>query len=196
MNYVEITGQPCSGKTTLVEGNSVFDFKRQVVCQNLLSRILNFFRGVLYLGIGRLMILLAWSKKEEVSFLFRLNIFRNAVSKFGVFKYLNEKKTDSKITSLVDEGISHLPFLFQNTHSSFILDFISAELSNIGVIFLRSPGKEELTKRLKKRGHKRLRFLSIDEFVVRNNKIETYLIHLYPHNCRNFRILDGDNFIQ
>ena len=86
MNYLEITGQPCSGKTTLVEGNTVFDFKRQVVCQNLLSRILNFFRGVLYLGIGRLMILLAWSKKEEVSFLFRLNIFRNAVSKFGVFK--------------------------------------------------------------------------------------------------------------
>lgn len=196
MNYVEITGQPCSGKTTLIAGNSVFDFKRKVLCQNSLSRILNFFRGVVYLGIGRLMILWAWSKKEEVSFLFRLNIFRNAVSKFGVFKYLKEEKTDSKNTNVVDEGISHLPFLFQNTHSSLILDFISGELTNIGVIFLRSPGKEELIKRLKKRGHKRLRFFSVDEFVVRNNKIETYLIHRYPHNCRNFRILDRDNFIQ
>ena len=142
------------------------------------------------------MILLAWSKKEEVSFLFRLNIFRNAVSKFGVFKYLKDEKTDSKSTNVVDEGISHLPFLFQNTHSSLILDFISGELTNIGVIFLKSPGKEELIKRLKKRGHKRLRFLSVDEFVVTNNKIETYLIHRYPHNCRNFRTLDGDNFIQ
>ena len=196
MNYVEITGQPCSGKTTFLAGNSVFDLKRQVLCQNSLSRILNFFRGVLYLGIGRLMILLAWSKKEEVSFLFRLNIFRNAVSKFGVFKYLKDEKTDSKSTNVVDEGISHLPFLFQNTHSSLILDFISGELTNIGVIFLKSPGKEELIKRLKKRGHKRLRFLSVDEFVVTNNKIETYLIHRYPHNCRNFRTLDGDNFIQ
>ena len=196
MNYVEITGQPCSGKTTFLAGNSVFDLKRQVLCQNSLSRILNFFRGVLYLGIGRLMILLAWSKKEEVSFLFRLNIFRNAVSKFGVFKYLKDEKTDSKSTNVVDEGISHLPFLFQNTHSSLILDFISGELTNIGVIFLKSPGKEELIKRLKKRGHKRLRFLSVDEFVVTNNAIETYLIHRYPHNCRNFRTLDGDNFIQ
>ena len=196
MNYVEITGQPCSGKTTFIAGNSVFDFERQVLCQNSLSRILNFFRGVLYLGIGRLMILLAWSKKEEVSFLFRLNIFRNAVSKFGVFKYLKDEKTDSKSTNVVDEGISHLPFLFQNTHSSLILDFISGELTNIGVIFLKSPGKEELIKRLKKRGHKRLRFLSVDEFVVTNNAIETYLIHRYPHNCRNFRTLDGDNFIQ
>lgn len=196
MNYVEITGQPCSGKTTFIAGNSGFDFKRQVLCQNSLSRILNFFRGVLYLGIGRLMILLAWSKKEEVSFLFRLNIFRNAVSKFGVFKYLKDEKTDSKSTNVVDEGISHLPFLFQNTHSSLILDFISGELTNIGVIFLKSPGKEELIKRLKKRGHKRLRFLSVDEFVVTNNAIETYLIHRYPHNCRNFRTLDGDNFIQ
>ena len=187
MNLVEITGQPCSGKSTLLNTYTFDGIKPQVYKQGLFLKVINFMRGLIYLR-SKIRLLLSWSLKEQGSFAFRINIFRNAV----IFVDLKTNYTDSRQTMIVDEGISHLPFLFQNTETHFVLDLLMSELSDIEVIFLPNPGSSTIKERLKSRGHKRLKYLNVDSFMSRNRDIECHLIDQYPHLSKNLVIFrDG-----
>ena len=186
MDFIELTGQSCAGKTSFLSRKVLDGDGIELKAYKLgykSEKIITFFRGTIYLGLSKTVILLYWSFKEEANLLFRLNIFRNAVTKVGIFSTLIKKKSNTSSVLLVDEGLSHLPFLFLNTETPRVLSLISEELKNINVIFLKSPGFEVIKERLKIRGHKRLKFLSLNTFIRRNDEIEDILIKRYSDLC-------------
>lgn len=188
MIFIEITGQPCAGKSSFI-AQEVKRFKDIHIHKQIFPKnILNFVTGIKYLGFQRIKVLFSWSLKENASFFFRINVFRNAVLKFGIFcNYNTSAKTDSN-KSLVDEGLSHLPFLFLKTDTQQVVDFISNELKRVNVRFLKSPGIDVIHERLLSRGHKRLKFLSVTHFSERNKEIEDILLDLYPNMCKELII--------
>lgn len=196
MYFVEITGQSCSGKTQFIEDELILNKKFHAYRKNFIIKIFNFFVGVRYLGLERTKVLLSWSLKENASLFFRINIFRNAVLKFGNFKNLSNSTQDDLPTYILDEGVSHLPFLFLNSDTLKVVDFISNELSKINVKFLKSPGHDIIKERLILRGHKRLNFLPISFFTNRNKDIEDTLLRQYPNLCEDLKIIKNVGDIQ
>ena len=189
MELIEITGQPCSGKTNFID--------RETKSNKLIKKydqrrnLADFFIGIYYLGCSRSKTLFFWSLKEDVPFLFKLNIFRNSVIKFSIF-FSNHKSDKYKNAKLyVDEGISHLPFLFTKMDTLKVLKFIAKELLKTKVIFLKSPSQLVIKERLQRRGHKRLRYLSLNLFVERNMEIEDFLLKKYPELCKDLRFKEN-----
>tara|TARA_B100001123_G_C15303890_1_gene1021943 strand:+ start:1191 stop:1793 length:603 start_codon:yes stop_codon:yes gene_type:complete len=182
MDFIELTGQSCVGKTSFLSRKVLDGDDIELKAFKLgykIEKIIIFFWGIIYLGLSKTVILLYWSFKEDANLIFRLNIFRNAVTKVGIFSTLMKKQSNTSSLLLVDEGLSHLPFLFLNTETPKVLSLISEELKNINVIFLKSPGSGVIKERLKSRGHQRLRFLSLNAFIRRNDEIEDILIKRY-----------------
>ena len=189
MNTIEITGQPCSGKSTYVDKISPANKDFLTKSGIFIRKIYFFILGVIYLKSSRIKKLLKWSLKERAPVYFRLNIFRNAIIKFGMFKKNFESKSQINNNFILDEGISHLPFLFLETETTTLLEFIINELCRVNVIFLKSPGSDEIKARLQNRGHKRLQFISLTDFVDRNKEIEKVLIHSYSKLCLDFKVI-------
>ena len=189
MAFIEITGQPCAGKSSFIAQKEMIDHEIYILERGHLVMISNFFSGIKYLGFQRAKVLLFWSMKENAPLFFRVNIFRNAVSKFGFFQYLSKSSVGNLSRCLVDEGLSHLPFLFLSTNTQRVVDFISDELSRAKVQFLMSPGYDVLQDRLLSRGHKRLNFLSVTCFSRRNKEIEDVLLSKYPNLCEELKII-------
>lgn len=188
MIFIEITGQPCAGKSSFIAQEVKICKEVHIYEQTNLIKIFSFYAGIKHLGFQRTKVLLSWSLKENASFFFRINVFRNAVLKFGIFQNLNTSTLESSTRCLVDEGLSHLPFLFLNTDTQQVVDFISDELRRVNVQFLKSPGYDAIQNRLVSRGHKRLKFLSVTCFAERNQEIEDILFDLYPSLCKELII--------
>ena len=139
------------------------------------------------------------SKKPNVCFTFLISLLPSCLeipfwTCFNGSFCVDLKKNyiDSEQIMIVDEGISHLPFLFQNTETHLVLELLTSELSDIEVIFLPNPGSSTIKERLKSRGHKRLKYLNVDSFMSRNRDIECYLIDQYPHLSKNLIIFGDD----
>ncbi|MEK9779853.1 MAG: hypothetical protein VW894_00030 [Gammaproteobacteria bacterium] len=186
MKIIEISGQPCAGKSTLVTSLYTFNNLDFIYNPGFTRKLINFFKGIKYLGFNRLHTIFIWSLDENASIFFRLNIFRNAVTKFGVFQNLSSLKHSINCQIFIDEGISHLPFLFPNQQSLEVINFISPELQEIIVWFIESPEEDLLKERLLERGHKRLRFLSISNFLKKNMIIENIILKHYSNLCLDF----------
>tara|TARA_Y100000813_G_C24079351_1_gene312613 strand:- start:25 stop:594 length:570 start_codon:yes stop_codon:yes gene_type:complete len=189
MTTTEITGQPCSGKSTYID-KVLLSYKiSESSTDTLIQKIYFFFYGFMYLENSRIKKILKWSLKENASILFRLNIFRNAIAKFAIFNKKYFLKLKNNHNFFLDEGISHLPFLFLETDTKLVVEFIFNELQQVNVLFLKSPGSEKIKKRLKDRGHKRLKFLTISNFIDRNEEIEEILLPLYTNSCKDFKVI-------
>ncbi|MBT7275275.1 MAG: hypothetical protein HN886_02330, partial [Woeseiaceae bacterium] len=188
MSFIEITGQPCSGKTSFIS-NKVPDKERNLFNQGLLARIFYFCSGINFLGLSRAKILFFWSLGENAPLYFKMNIFRNAVSKFGIFLSLQAPTSNNVARYILDEGVSHLPFLFLKTDTTLVIDFIASELQTTDVHYLISPGYDVIHHRLLKRGHKRLKFLHLSSFIIRTEEIEEIMLAQYPKVCKKFKIL-------
>ena len=188
MDIIEITGQACVGKTHFIQKS--IDGKNMVnlVKYRRLEKVFAFVAGFKYLGPRRAAKLYFWSLNESAPYYFRLNIFINAVSKFGLKVGESGIKSSSQLIVFRDEGISHLPFLFLNTDTELVVDFLKSEINNIAMYFLRSPGCQVIQDRLGSRGHKRLEFMSITSFVQRNDEIEKTLLSVYPNLCKKMEI--------
>jgi hypothetical protein len=189
MSYTEITGQPCAGKSSFMNreksNNEAIVFK-----QGIARKIFYFLCGLYFLNLSRSKVLFFWSMLEQAPLYFRINIFFNAVSKFGIFFYLQSSSANNHEDILVDEGISHLPFLFLNSDTIKVVDFISNELQQTNVHYLNSPGSGLIEQRLTIRGHKRLNFLLLSAFVNRINEIEHNLLSEYPKLCKQFKVFE------
>lgn len=191
MNYIELSGQPGSGKSTFLISKKI-NYSSNDLYKKIFKKIIFFWEGLKYLPLKRLRILLHWSYLENVSFFFKINIFLNSVSKFGSYQYLIKRNINNNIKfHIIDEGISHLPFLFLNTNPENVIDLISFELKRIKVIYLISPGFDIIKKRLLSRGHKRLRFLMLNKFLYRIQEIERVILSKYPILCKEFKILNN-----
>ena len=183
--YRELTGQPCSGKTVYKNNKENYNIANTgIVNFILLKKIFSFFIGVIYLKFKRSKKLFLWSFNENAPFYFQTKIFFNSVSKFGI-KY----KSNNDLEFIVDEGISHLPFLFLNTDTNLIIEFIRDELKDIEVVYKMAPEKEEVIKRLKNRGHKRLKFISPEIFYELNSDVENSVLESYKEICKKFETI-------
>lgn len=189
MGYIEITGQPCAGKSSFLRKKTSDDMT-VVLKQGYMRKIFFIISGIYVLGYQRSKVLFFWSMIEDASVYFRINIFLNAASKFGIFLHLESSTSDKQRYILVDEGISHLPFLFLNSDTIKVINFISAELKETNVHYLRSPGGDAIEKRLLSRGHKRLKFLLPSNFVIRMSEIENNLLFHYPSSCKKFTVFE------
>ena len=186
---IEITGQPCAGKSTLVKKMKFPNEDFIVFKPNIYQKVMHFIFGFSYLGIERTKTLLAWSFLESCPVIFKCNIFFNAVSKFGCWKILKAPNTQSAPVSIIDEGISHLPFLFRNTDTRLVVTFISPELKGMTIQIILAPEKKIIYERLNKRGHRRLKHIPINTFVARNYEIETTILSHYPSYCQALEIV-------
>lgn len=189
MSYAEITGQPCAGKSSVIR-NKALDSQTVSLNQGYIRKIFYIFSGINFLGFRRLKVIFLWSMIEDAPIYFRLNIFFNATSKFGIFSYLQSSSNNNGKHILVDEGVSHLPFLFLNSDTIKVINFISVELQKTNVQFLRSPGYDVIENRLLIRGHKRLKFLLLNTFATRMNEIENNLLFQYPSLCKKFIVFE------
>lgn len=189
MSFIEITGQPCAGKSTILNKISQ-DYVIRHIKNRFPKKILYFFSGINFLGLQRLKILLGWSLAENASSLFKINIFFNCVSKFGIFHQHQKPAKYQDLKIVVDEGISHIPFLFLETDSKIVTNFISDELQMINVYILRSPEQDIIQARLLSRGHKRLQFIALSNFTDRIQEIEKVLLSQYPSLCKKFKVFD------
>ena len=188
MTRTEVTGQPCSGKTNYIHSFSSRE-EYYLFTDAKIERFINFIFGFFYLGIIRSFVLYKWCMKESVPFYFKVVIFLNAISKFGfVFESKKFKDKKNRKSLLVDEGISHLPFLLQQTNPKSVINFIENELRSVEIIFIRSPDLITLRERMLSRGHKRLAFIGIDEFLKKNAEIELCLLERYPTICKKINI--------
>lgn len=189
LNVIEITGQACAGKTRYIRRRIGEEEHVVLAGGGRLNKLFYSASGFKYLGLSRVAKLCLWSLKESAPYYFRLNIFINAVSKFGFISIAETPELSPHQIFLRDEGISHLPFLFLNTDTELVVDFIRSEIKNIDINFLKSPGCRVIQDRLGNRGHKRLQFISPSFFVQRNDEIEKTLLNLYPNLCRNIEVL-------
>lgn len=191
MKFYEISGQSCTGKTSFIKEHVKSDKNYILYERNTINLFFDFICGLKYLGIKRIKTIFLWSLKEDASLLFRLNIFRNSVTKFGIFLKLTNNKKSRKQTYLVDEGVSHIPFIFLNTSTDEVINFIAFELSSLNIKFLTCDQRNDIESRLSKRGHKRLMFLDKTDFVNRNFSIQSILIKIYPGLCKSFVRLEN-----
>jgi hypothetical protein len=189
LNMIEITGQACAGKTRYIRRRIGEEDHVVLAGGGRLNKLFYFASGFKYLGLSRVARLYLWSLDESAPYYFRLNIFINAVSKFGLIAIAETSELSSHQIFLRDEGISHLPFLFLNTDTELVVDFIRSEIKNVEIYFLKSPGCRVIQDRLANRGHKRLQFISLTFFVQRNDEIEKTLLNVYPNSCRNIEVL-------
>ncbi len=176
---IELTGPPGSGKTTFTDenypdkhvllGGMPISYNRG---KRILYSFLLIFYAILTGAINLVQIL--WLVKKSLTYderLFvRINALRNSMIKFGYIFF----KSNVDETMVIDEGISHIPFILGLTDKE-INDFVKLfyrDLSRISIIFIDSVPKEILEKRIVIRGHKRVRTREgAIEFVVKNFKI-------------------------
>lgn len=155
--YTEITGCSCCGKSTIfhTEGGYISggDISGCPI-PSVLVRFLFFLVGMGYLirYLGKLCWIISKCKASGLTSPQKASALRNCIEKFGCYFLF---KNDSKI---IDEGISHLPFILQLSSVDIIefLDEFEKELRMIKINMMSSPSEEELVNRLLARGHKKV----------------------------------------
>jgi len=178
---IEITGAPGSGKTTFIKkvypNDTVllggipqsYGSVKRVLCSFLLS--------IYALVIGSISFKQTlWLVKKAANYdetvFSRMNALRNSMTKFG-YHFFKQKCN----ATLVDEGISHIPFILsleREDVGNFIMLF-RHHLEKSKIIFIETPPNEILKARIITRGHKRVRaVIDTEGFVDRNVRIAEY----------------------
>jgi hypothetical protein len=115
---------------------------------------------------------------NHTSIMFKLNIFRNLLLKFIRFEAAFHASTSLSSIILVDEGVSHIPFIIQDSKNlDKNLDYFFTEfkvfLNQTTLVIIDIDISDEIIcNRLLLRGHKRLIGYSIKEIklFIKNNR--------------------------
>lgn len=182
--YYELTGCPCSGKSYYLQSKGISHINKS----NLFNQIIFFFYGLYFLGVNKLFLFIRLSFQEKVPFLFSLNIIRNTILKFGIYYRFNNSKMDI----YVDEGISHLFFNFLDSNKCELLEIIEDEIKNINIILIEQGDKSLIKNRLKVRGHSRLRFYNINDFIFSNKESESFIINVVSFKAKRLKIISNE----
>jgi hypothetical protein len=177
---IEITGAPCSGKTTFLKSNfadakvlkSLFP-ETASVFSKLIHSIKSIFKVLVtrQLTTQQLRWLIRKTLQYDASLISKLNAFRNCTLKFDNHFRMVE---DSFV--VVDEGISHIPFILEIQSPTEIDEFTALfrkHLAGVTILFVEAPAdKEILFVRLCRRGHVRISSTDdINAFVDRNSRV-------------------------
>lgn len=187
---VEVTGAPGSGKTTLIKSQ----FAKAALLNGPMPISYGAIRRVIYSVILPFYALASraitirqvwWLLKRTViyrgNWYSKINAFRNSLNMFGYCLFINSDKK----TIVVDEGISHIPFILeldQEGIDEFIFLF-HPNLKRIKIIFTAtSLSDNALCERIFARGHRRVKSLEdARELVAENSKVA----HLYKKALLN-----------
>jgi hypothetical protein len=197
---VEFSGVPASGKSTIIKRNEYVAIKISQFfpfLERVPEPLLYFIEDAILLVIGyrflsfkELFYYIGLSFNEDVSIFYKLNIIRNVLKKYAVYSLSLNSSQDGAV--YVDEGVSHIPFNFLNADIDKVVSVIRPHLKNISVKYIYLENDHFLRERLGLRGHARLKFESIDNFIKKNRKVETHLLSMYPVFCNTFEILKND----
>jgi len=176
---IEVTGAPGSGKTTFIKkrfSDEVVLFGGLPLSYGTSKRILySFFLSVYAIvtgaiNLGQVLWLVKKSATYDETLFARINALRNSMTKFGYGFF----KTHVKAELIVDEGISHIPFILdlENKDIGDFLHLFRQHLVKRRIIFIVAPTRDLLRNRIITRGHKRVRTAhDAEAFVDRNCRI-------------------------
>lgn len=168
MKIVEITGVPGVGKTSLAQ-QWILDLPCMVICdakwirdqcnlkaypkvlQNVLSECILISIGLKTLGFRRVCLMAKALAGSRWKITRSINVFRNIIKKFAIH-YLAYRNTSSQLL-LVDEGISHIPFIFA-TSATECPDMVRCYYPHDTPIIVKiKDDHSEIERRLVRRGH-------------------------------------------
>lgn len=199
-SITELSGLPASGKSTFVKQKKLiiscneklfpflFKYNPLPLISSLLAEAYLFFLGFKLLSLKELNLFIKMARKEDVSFLYQINIFRNTLRKFSV-SYLVGKKPLSVI--YIDEGISHIPFNYLSSDFNNIIEIIQPYLNYISVDYIEITSDETLKKRLLNRGHARLNHIDVNTLITECRKVEKNMLEVYPLICKTFKVVEN-----
>ena len=198
----EITGISASGKTRMLSSLSwhenfvVFDSGSLVqpgfkvsTSRRFLYELKNIFNLICYrnnlLDFNKIIWLLLASSRVRGGWLLRVNIFLNCILKFAYHATL-KRRENSDIVFIIDEGVSHIPFLLQDQDNSYqvveeFFTIFSGVLADIDVAYVGIEGVNTV-ERLMSRGHKRLKnrnIKSVKKFDKKNKKTMLLIMKKY-----------------
>jgi hypothetical protein len=197
MKVIEVTGEPCAGKSYFLRGmgseSDVQVFKGLARLSDEGSRLISlilvttdFVRALWSNSIGwaNILWLFKASMGIEDNIFVKLNVFRNCVLKFYTYQVLTFHRGDKYKWGnpvFVDEGISHIPFLFQNHRCKEVVleeyfRRFSLVISTLNVFLICTSA--DTVERLVIRGHKRVSGRDIEyirKFQARNRCISNFL---------------------
>jgi hypothetical protein len=175
----EVTGAPGCGKTTFIQKR----YSDELVLLGGLPPSYGASKRALYsfffsvyaivtgaINLGQVLWLVKKSATYDETLFARINALRNSMTKFGYGFF----KAQAKATLVIDEGISHIPFILglEKDEISEFIKLFHQHLEQRKIIFVEAPPQETLIKRINTRGHKRVRKANEAEaFVIRNCRI-------------------------
>ena len=176
----ELTGIPCSGKTTelmkirSLVGGHVCDIDwidSQLHISNfwklrpLIREVFFFYSGLYALTIPKVVKLLLTLNLSGWSIVRKLNVFRNILRLFSLNRLIARSSDEILI---LDEGLTHLHYIFATSDIKCPPDILGIfPYIKPQVIILDCP-LEVLKTRLLHRRHDMLKYYSIDDFVSLN----------------------------
>lgn len=171
MTVIEVTGPPGTGKTTYINQYFMGDFillGGMPLCAGKFKRIFySLFLPPYALAKGWISFRqIAWlfkmAMKYDESAFAKINAFRNSITKF-CFSYFVRGKENI----LIDEGISHIPFVLGLGQIETIkfIELFQKYLNSIDILYIQRPSRKLLKMRILKRGHKRVNNNNVDLFL-------------------------------
>ncbi|MFS1867042.1 hypothetical protein [Vibrio breoganii] len=186
IGLVEISGLPCSGKSYFCDSKDGFLNKKQSsIIKVIMFEVKYILLGLLFLKFSVLRTFLSLCFKEKVPLKYKIKILRNVIKKFGIHSQFRNVAVDG----FIDEGISHIPFNFLNSNTSDVIDVIKPFLAQTNVKYIKAESDFQLKERLQQRGHDRLKFLSVSEFIALNRSVEVCVLSEYPNVCLTFEVV-------
>ena len=189
MRIVELTGQPCAGKSIFARASAVnseivlfnrawlFDALHIPVKSNVFGRI---FYEILMLYGGlrgvKYKIFIKYLRaclQINSSFYRKANVLRNILHKYAVYEFAG--KVEDERLLLVDEGLSHIPYIFSDCldviNTNLFLEFKQKKPWVLKI----TSSSAEVKRRLEIRGHSRVDGTShsIKTFINDNEKCST-----------------------
>ena len=190
MKIVEFTGVPCSGKSTaIVElsklGNVEIFSKGWLVkslgvqsnnelYKTIVYEFYMLITGLCSIRIVNLVKFVSSIMSFNESLFFKFNILRNVIHKYSIHRHLSNIEEDKTI--VVDEGISHIPYLFLgHVEQLKKIDFMVFHQDSKPYVVKLKIKESDAIKRLKSRGHKRVKLDSeIQEFAKKCYQCSDY----------------------
>jgi len=167
---IEFSGIPASGKSTII--SKLKEEKIDVNFNIFKTNNIFFIDFLLLLNIFKLkkidleIIKKAYRiiKRSNNSFFHKINILRNVIKKFIIYRLVSQ----SKKKYIIDEGVYHIPFILfvditQNIDSKLVINFIQLlkrSYENIQLFIIDSKDEELFNRvvRRGKEGHRRIDF--------------------------------------
>lgn len=166
--FIEITGASCSGKSHFLESRGKDPLKAPIYLVPV-----GFFLAAL-VSIRGVILLCFWCIRSDRSWWHIFRVSGHVFAKFGYPVCISRGMTGA--AAVVDEGISHIPFILMlsSEETELFLKLFGKSLAGVSIIFL-TVDLHVMRSRMKARGHKRVRSeTDLKRFCFYHHRIQEY----------------------